>query len=58
MATSLAEPYSIPEVPPALGEDGGKFWKYYDAVADELDDDLVKRLKSQLDGLLIFVRSR
>ncbi|KAG9040444.1 hypothetical protein FS837_000608, partial [Tulasnella sp. UAMH 9824] len=54
MATSLAEPYSIPDVPPALGEDGGKFWKYYDDVSDELDDDLVKRLKSQLDALLIF----
>ncbi|KAG8900556.1 hypothetical protein FRC00_012300 [Tulasnella sp. 408] len=43
-----------PEIPARFGEDGGKFYSYYDQLADELDEDLTKRLKSQLDGLLIF----
>ncbi|KAG8964568.1 hypothetical protein FRC00_001815 [Tulasnella sp. 408] len=43
-----------PEIPARFGEDGGKFYYYYDQLADELDEDLTKRLKSQLDGLLIF----
>ncbi|KAG8912521.1 hypothetical protein FRC01_005065, partial [Tulasnella sp. 417] len=43
-----------PEIPARFGEDGGKFYYYYDQLADELDDDLTKRLKSQLDSLLIF----
>ncbi|KAG9038112.1 hypothetical protein FS837_001314 [Tulasnella sp. UAMH 9824] len=45
---------SIPEVPKTFGEDGGNFYRYYDALADELDEDMVKSLKSQLDGILIF----
>lgn len=45
----------LPEVPREFGQDGGKFYYFYDQLADELDDDLVKRLKSQLDSLLIFV---
>ncbi|KIO21806.1 hypothetical protein M407DRAFT_79942, partial [Tulasnella calospora MUT 4182] len=45
---------SIPEIPKAFGEDGGHFYRYYDALADELDEDMVKSLKSQLDGILIF----
>ncbi|KAG8940879.1 hypothetical protein FRC04_004989 [Tulasnella sp. 424] len=32
---------------------GGKL-RYYDALADELDEDMVKSLKAQLDGILIF----
>ncbi|KIO27376.1 hypothetical protein M407DRAFT_23425 [Tulasnella calospora MUT 4182] len=43
-----------PEIPARFGEDGGKFYYYYDQLADDLDEDLTKRLKSQLDGLLIF----
>ncbi|KAG8921132.1 hypothetical protein FRC01_000395, partial [Tulasnella sp. 417] len=43
-----------PEIPAQFGEDGGKFYHYYDQLADELDEDLTKRLKSQLDSLLIF----
>ncbi|KAG8923198.1 hypothetical protein FRC01_013075 [Tulasnella sp. 417] len=43
-----------PEIPAKFGEDGGKFYYYYDQLADELDEDLTKRLKSQLDSLLIF----
>ncbi|KAG8958360.1 hypothetical protein FRC00_002830 [Tulasnella sp. 408] len=43
-----------PEIPARFGEDGGKFYYYYDQLADELDEDLTKRLKSQLDSLLIF----
>ncbi|KAG8926191.1 hypothetical protein FRC00_003143, partial [Tulasnella sp. 408] len=38
-----------PEIPARFGEDGGKFYYYYDQLADELDEDLTKRLKSQLD---------
>ncbi|KAG8964139.1 hypothetical protein FRC00_003719 [Tulasnella sp. 408] len=43
-----------PEIPARFGEDGGRFYYYYDQLADELDEDLTKRLKSQLDSLLIF----
>ncbi|KAG8926044.1 hypothetical protein FRC01_009414 [Tulasnella sp. 417] len=43
-----------PEIPARFGEDGGKFYHYYDRLADELDEDLTKRLKSQIDSLLIF----
>ncbi|KIO15395.1 hypothetical protein M407DRAFT_35039 [Tulasnella calospora MUT 4182] len=46
-----------PEIPARFGEDGGRFYAYYDQLADELDEDLTKRLKSQLDSLLIFVSS-
>lgn len=47
---------TIPEPPTKFGDDGGHFYRSYDALADELDDDMVKSLKSQLDGILIFVR--
>lgn len=56
MATATVKSYNLPQIPQKFGDDGGRFWKHYDDVADELDDDLVKRLKAQLDGLLIFVR--
>lgn len=46
---------TVPQVPEEFGEDGGHFYKYYDALAEELDEDMVKRLKSQLDSTLIFV---
>lgn len=45
----------IPKIPDEFGEDGGNFYRYYDALADELDEDMVKSLKAQLDGILIFV---
>ncbi|KAG8947789.1 hypothetical protein FRC04_010275 [Tulasnella sp. 424] len=44
----------LPDIPLQFGQDGGKFYHYYDQLADELDEDLTKRLKSQLDSLLIF----
>ncbi|KAG8947798.1 hypothetical protein FRC04_010284 [Tulasnella sp. 424] len=44
----------LPDIPVQFGQDGGKFYHYYDQLADELDEDLAKRLKSQLDSLLIF----
>ncbi|KAG9043442.1 hypothetical protein FS837_009528 [Tulasnella sp. UAMH 9824] len=44
----------LPAVPKQFGDDGGKFYKYYDELADELDEDMVTSLKSQLDGVLIF----
>ncbi|KAG8948923.1 hypothetical protein FRC00_008397, partial [Tulasnella sp. 408] len=45
---------AIPAIPKEFGDDGGHFYRYYDALADELDEDMVKSLKSQLDGILIF----
>ncbi|KAG8943815.1 hypothetical protein FRC04_002509 [Tulasnella sp. 424] len=45
---------ALPKIPPAFGEDDGVFYKYYDDLADELDEDMVTSLKSQLDGILIF----
>ncbi|KAG8947793.1 hypothetical protein FRC04_010279 [Tulasnella sp. 424] len=47
----------LPDIPLQFGQDGGKFYHYYDQLADELDEDLTKRLKAQLDSLLIFSRS-
>ncbi|KAG8916446.1 hypothetical protein FRC01_003150, partial [Tulasnella sp. 417] len=44
----------LPAVPKKFGDDGGKFYRYYDELADELDEDMVTSLKSQLDGILIF----
>lgn len=45
---------TFPDIPSKFGEDGGKFHQYYDNLAEELDDDLVKSVKPQLDGILIF----
>ncbi|KAG8913838.1 hypothetical protein FRC01_004361 [Tulasnella sp. 417] len=44
----------LPAVPKQFGDDGGHFYKYYDELAGELDEDMVTSLKSQLDGILIF----
>lgn len=50
------EDYKIlPKIPRAFGEDGGKFYKHYDDLAEEIDQDMVHSLKAQLDGILIFV---
>lgn len=46
---------NVPKVPEHFGEDGGHFYRYYDDIADELDEDMVTRLEAQLDGTLIFV---
>ncbi|KAG8924891.1 hypothetical protein FRC01_010924 [Tulasnella sp. 417] len=55
MTTQFAERLTkLPPVPKEFGEDGGRFYKYYDDLADELDEDMVTSLKSQLDGILIF----
>lgn len=45
----------VPKVPKEFGEDGGHFYRYYDDLAEKLDDDMVTRLKTQLDGILFFV---
>lgn len=45
----------FPKIPKAFGEDGGKFYKHYNDLAEELDQDMVHSLKAQLDGILIFV---
>lgn len=56
MAPQLAEKLTkLPPIPKEFGDDGGKFYNYYDELADELDEDMVASLKSQLDGILIFV---
>ncbi|KAG9041637.1 hypothetical protein FS837_011943 [Tulasnella sp. UAMH 9824] len=46
--------FDFPAPPQEFGQDGGKFYHYYDALADEIDDNMVTGLKEQLDGLLIF----
>ncbi|KAG8918765.1 hypothetical protein FRC01_001665, partial [Tulasnella sp. 417] len=46
--------FKIPEPPEEFGQDGGKFYHCYDALAKEIDDDTVTGLKEQLDGMLIF----
>ncbi|KAG9029641.1 hypothetical protein FS837_003505, partial [Tulasnella sp. UAMH 9824] len=45
---------AVPEIPKQFGEDGGHFYRYYDTLADEIDEDMVGSLKAQLDGILIF----
>ncbi|KAG8926296.1 hypothetical protein FRC01_009048, partial [Tulasnella sp. 417] len=50
--------FEVPEPPEEFGQDGGKFYKAYDAIAEEMDDDMTKSLKEQLDGMLIFVSWR
>ncbi|KAG8965458.1 hypothetical protein FRC00_002705 [Tulasnella sp. 408] len=46
--------FDVPVPPQHFGQDGGKFYHYYDALADEIDDNMVTGLKEHLDGLLIF----
>ncbi|KAG8965460.1 hypothetical protein FRC00_002707 [Tulasnella sp. 408] len=46
--------FDVPVPPQEFGQDGGKFYHYYDALADEIDDNMVTGLKEQLDGLLVF----
>lgn len=56
MTTRLQEKVTtMPNIPKVFGDDGGHFYRYYDELADEIDEDLVKSLKAQLDGILIFV---
>lgn len=50
-----AHGFEVPDPVEDFGQDGGKFYRCYDALADEVDDDMVKGLKEQLDGMLIFV---
>lgn len=50
-----APAFEVPDPVKELGRDGGKFYRCYDALADELDEDRVNGLKEQLDGMLIFV---
>ncbi|KIO30400.1 hypothetical protein M407DRAFT_20468 [Tulasnella calospora MUT 4182] len=44
----------LPDIPETCLEDGNKLSFYYDKLANETDEDLVNRLKTQLDSLLIF----
>ncbi|KAG8965454.1 hypothetical protein FRC00_002701 [Tulasnella sp. 408] len=59
MDTRPFDPYNpavfeLPVPPQEFGQDGGKFFHYYDALAEEIDENMVTGLKEQLDGLLIF----
>ncbi|KAG9045667.1 hypothetical protein FS837_005879 [Tulasnella sp. UAMH 9824] len=47
--------FDVPEPPNEFGQDGGKFYRCYDALAEEIDEDMTQGLKEQLDGMLIFV---
>ncbi|KAG8932768.1 hypothetical protein FRC01_012397 [Tulasnella sp. 417] len=44
----------MPDIPKEFGDDEGNFFMYYDKLADEIDEDVVKSLQTQLDGMLIF----
>ncbi|KIO21626.1 hypothetical protein M407DRAFT_28767 [Tulasnella calospora MUT 4182] len=46
--------FQIPDPPHEFGQDGGNFYRCYDALAEEIDEDMTKGLKEQLDGMLIF----
>ncbi|KAG8922385.1 hypothetical protein FRC01_014107 [Tulasnella sp. 417] len=46
--------FEVPVPPQEFGQDGGKFYYYYDAFAEEIDENMVSGLKEQLEGLLIF----
>ncbi|KAG8943560.1 hypothetical protein FRC04_002785 [Tulasnella sp. 424] len=46
--------FEIPNPPDEFGQDGGKFYRCYDALAQEIDDDMTSGLKEQLEGMLIF----
>ncbi|KAG8912536.1 hypothetical protein FRC00_004304 [Tulasnella sp. 408] len=52
--TFNAPVFEIPDPPEEFGQDGGKFYRCYDALAEEIDEDMTKGLKEQLDGMLIF----
>ncbi|KAG8930155.1 hypothetical protein FRC01_003208 [Tulasnella sp. 417] len=46
--------FEVPDPPREFGQDGGRFYRLYDDIAEEIDEDLTKRLKEQLEGLLLF----
>ncbi|KAG8913447.1 hypothetical protein FRC01_004545 [Tulasnella sp. 417] len=44
----------IPSFPTKFGADEGEFFNHYDKIQDELDAEIVKRVKDNLDALLVF----
>ncbi|KAG9046412.1 hypothetical protein FS837_004505 [Tulasnella sp. UAMH 9824] len=46
--------FEVPEPPTEFGQDGGRFYRLYDNLAAEIDEDMTQELKEQLDGLLVF----
>ncbi|KAG9013237.1 hypothetical protein FRB90_006107, partial [Tulasnella sp. 427] len=46
--------FEIPDPPEEFGKDGGKFYRAYDSLAGEIDEDMTTSLKEQLDGILVF----
>ncbi|KIO31797.1 hypothetical protein M407DRAFT_19306 [Tulasnella calospora MUT 4182] len=58
MATATQNTRNTPELkvptpPDKFGQDGN-FYRCYDALAEEIDEDMTKRLKEQLDTMLVF----
>ncbi|KAG8960912.1 hypothetical protein FRC05_006523, partial [Tulasnella sp. 425] len=47
-------PFGVPDPPREFGQDGGRFYRLYDNLAEEIDEDMAKELKEKLDGLLTF----
>lgn len=52
--TLTTEPGESKGIPPAFGLDGGHFYKHYDRLAKDSDEDLVESIRETLDGLLVF----
>ncbi|KAG8945588.1 hypothetical protein FRC00_010038, partial [Tulasnella sp. 408] len=46
--------FELPTPPKEFGQDGGKFYRYYDELAEGMDQDMVAGLRDRLDGLIIF----
>ncbi|KAG8950536.1 hypothetical protein FRC04_007355 [Tulasnella sp. 424] len=44
----------IPVFPSEFGGDNGEYFFHYDKVQDQIDDEVVERLKANLDGVLVF----
>ncbi|KAG8911739.1 hypothetical protein FRC01_005549, partial [Tulasnella sp. 417] len=44
----------VPHPLEVFGQDGGEFYRCYDELAEEIDDDMAGGLREQLDGLLLF----
>ncbi|KAG8917495.1 hypothetical protein FRC01_002407, partial [Tulasnella sp. 417] len=54
MATTLPEkPMAILDIPKEFGDDNGNFYRYSDEITEQIDGNLVKDLKIQLDVILI-----
>ncbi|KAG9046125.1 hypothetical protein FS837_005052 [Tulasnella sp. UAMH 9824] len=46
--------FDIPHPVKKFGDDGGKFYGCYDALAEEIDEDIVRGLNEQYDAMMLF----